>query len=108
MLPLTGTIGTDHRKNYSLLDGTAAWTEPRRVLDALSELCSVNVILPTRDGQEIRTRCATQPNDHQKILLQRLGGELPGRRHETVLEWKNREVVSLRRKRLRQTLRKLG
>ena len=31
--------------------------------------------MPTRDGQEIRTRCVTQPDDHQKILLQRLGCE---------------------------------
>jgi transposase len=47
--------------------------EPRHVLDELSELCAIDVVMPTRDGQEIRTRCVTQPNDHQKILLQRLG-----------------------------------
>ena len=55
--------------------------EPRRVLDELSQLCAVDVILPTRDGHEIRTRCVTQPDDHQKILLQRLGLNLPGRLH---------------------------
>jgi hypothetical protein len=53
--------------------------EPRRVLDELSELRVVDVVLPTTDGREIRTRCVTQPSDHQRILLDRLGLELPGR-----------------------------
>jgi transposase len=51
--------------------------EPRRVLAELSELRVVDVVLPTKDGREIRTRCVTQPSDHQRILLQRLGLELP-------------------------------
>jgi transposase len=51
--------------------------EPRRVLDELSELRVVDVVLPTKDGREIRTRCVTQPSDHQRILLERLGLELP-------------------------------
>jgi transposase len=55
--------------------------EPRRLLAELSELRAIDVVLPTRDGQEIRTRCVTQPNNHQKILLQRLGWDLPGRLH---------------------------
>jgi transposase len=53
--------------------------EPRRVLDELSELRSVDVILPTKDGIELRTRCVTQPSDHQRILLQHLGLDLPTR-----------------------------
>ena len=57
--------------------------EPRRVLDELSELRVVDVILPTKDGCELRTRCVTQPSDHQKILLQRLGLELPTCLHLT-------------------------
>jgi transposase len=59
--------------------------EPRRVLAELSELRTVDVILPTKDGRELRTRCVTQPSDHQKILLNRLGFELPGRLHPTQL-----------------------
>jgi len=53
--------------------------EPRRVLQELSDLRTVDVLLSTRDGQTIRTRCITQPTDHQKILLQHLGLELPDR-----------------------------
>jgi transposase len=55
--------------------------EPRRVLDELRELRVVDVVLPTKDGREIRTRCVTQPSAHQKILLERLGLELPGHLH---------------------------
>jgi len=59
--------------------------EPRRVLEELSELRAVDVVLPTQDGHEIRTRCVTQPTDHQRILLERLGLELPGRLQKTDL-----------------------
>ena len=59
--------------------------EPRRVLDELSELRVVDVVLPTKDGQEIRTRCVAEPSDHQRILLQRLGFQLPRHLHPTPL-----------------------
>jgi transposase len=55
--------------------------EPRRVLAELSELRAVDVILSTKDGRELRTRCVTQPSDHQRILLNHLGLELPDRLH---------------------------
>ena len=51
--------------------------EPRRVLDELSRIRLVDVVLRTRDGQEIRRRCVTRPDDHQAILLHRLGLTLP-------------------------------
>jgi len=59
--------------------------EPRRVLAELSELRAVDVILPTKDGRELRTRCVTQPSDHQNILLTHLDLNLPGRLHPTEL-----------------------
>jgi len=37
----------------------------------------VDVVIPTRNGTEIRRRCVTRPDDHQAILLQRLGLNLP-------------------------------
>ena len=55
------------------------------MLDELSELRAVDVVLPTKDGHEIRTRCVTQPSDHQRILLEKLGLDLPGRLHKTEL-----------------------
>ncbi|MGA2502300.1 MAG: IS1634 family transposase, partial [Tepidisphaeraceae bacterium] len=51
--------------------------EPRRVLDELSRIKVVDVVLRTRIGAEIRRRCVTRPDDHQAILLQRLGLNLP-------------------------------
>lgn len=51
--------------------------EPRQVFEELSEITMVDVILPTRQGVEIRKRCISQPTEHQRILLQRLGMRLP-------------------------------
>ena len=53
--------------------------EPRRVLDELAEIRLVDVVLPTRDGIEIRQRCVSRPTDHQQILLDQLQLRLPSR-----------------------------
>jgi transposase len=53
--------------------------EPRRVFEELGKIRMVDVVLPTRQGPEIRKRCVTRPTDHQAILLQRLGLRLPTR-----------------------------
>lgn len=53
--------------------------EPRRVLEELKELRTVDVVMPTRDGIEIRRRCITKPSEHQEILLHKLGLELPSK-----------------------------
>ena len=51
--------------------------EPRRVFDELDKISLVDVMLPTRTGAELRRRCITRPTDHQAILLQYLGLNLP-------------------------------
>ena len=51
--------------------------EPRRVFEELAQLRTVEVVLPTRGGLELRRRCVTEPTKHQAILLQRLGLTLP-------------------------------
>ncbi|MFV0446364.1 MAG: IS1634 family transposase [Planctomycetaceae bacterium] len=53
--------------------------EPRRVLDELSDIRSMDVILPTKAGPEIRTRCVSKPTNHQKILLHHLRLTLPSK-----------------------------
>ena len=53
--------------------------EPRRVIDELSEIRSMDVVMPTDSGVEIRTRCIATPTEHQKILLERLRWRLPKR-----------------------------
>ena len=51
--------------------------DPRTVLSQLRQIELVEVVLPTRAGVEIRKRCITRPTEHQAILLQRLGLQLP-------------------------------
>lgn len=51
--------------------------EPRKVLAEIAQTQMVDVVLPTRQGIEIRKRCISRPSEHQAILLSRLGLELP-------------------------------
>ena len=51
--------------------------EPRRVFEELAQLRTVEVVLPTRGGLELRRRCVTEPTKHQAILLHKLGLTLP-------------------------------
>ena len=50
---------------------------PRKVFEELSQLRAVDVVLPTRQGVEIRRRCVERPDPHQAILLQRLAMQTP-------------------------------
>lgn len=51
--------------------------EPRKIFAELGQIALVDVLLPTRTGISIRKRCVSRPTEHQAILLQRLGLELP-------------------------------
>ena len=51
--------------------------EPRRIFEELGKISLIDVVLPTRDGPEIRRRCVRRPTDHQAILLDRLSLTLP-------------------------------
>jgi transposase len=51
--------------------------EPRKVLDEIAAIQTVDVILPTRCGRQIRKRCVGKPTEHQAILLHTLGMTLP-------------------------------
>lgn len=53
--------------------------EPRRALSELSEIRLMDVVLPTRTGIDIRTRCISKPSEHQQILLDRLHLRLPSK-----------------------------
>jgi transposase len=60
-----------------ICDKAGAGSEPRRVLAELSELRMMDVVLPTRDGIDLRRRCISTPTEHQQILLDQLGLKLP-------------------------------
>jgi hypothetical protein len=51
--------------------------EPRRLFEELGKIQLVDVVLPTRQGTEIRRRCITQLTGHQAILLAHLRLNLP-------------------------------
>ena len=54
-------------------------TAPRKLLEEMAEVRSLDVVLPTRTGREIRLRTVSRPEKHLAILLQRLGLPLPNR-----------------------------
>lgn len=53
--------------------------EPRKVIDEISHIKLTDVILPTREGIEIKLHCVSKPDKHQQILLQHLGLQIPSR-----------------------------
>lgn len=53
--------------------------EPRKVIDEIKRIKLTDVILPTRNGVEIKLPCVSTPDDHQRILLQYLGLKIPAR-----------------------------
>jgi transposase len=53
--------------------------EPRKVINELGRIKLTDVILPTRNGIEIKLCCVSKPDTHQQILLQHLGLKIPSR-----------------------------
>lgn len=62
---------------HQLTKAAGLGDEPRRIFEELGKISLVDVVLPTRDGPEIRRRCVCRPTDHQAILLDRLSLTLP-------------------------------
>jgi transposase len=62
---------------FQMVRAAGLGDEPRRVLDELNKINLVDIVMPTRTGVTIRRRCVTQPTDHQAILLQQMGMQLP-------------------------------
>ena len=60
-----------------LTRGAGLGDEPRRIFNELGTISLMDVILPTRTGPPIRRRCVRRPTEHQAILLDRLGLDLP-------------------------------
>jgi len=52
---------------------------PATLLEELRRIQSVDVVLPTEHGRELRLRCVVRPDRAQALLLQRLGLSLPER-----------------------------
>ncbi|MGH7371742.1 MAG: IS1634 family transposase, partial [Candidatus Methylomirabilales bacterium] len=54
-------------------------SSPRTILEEFRRIQSVDVVLPTDGGPELRVRCVVRPDDAQATLLARLGLRLPRR-----------------------------
>jgi transposase len=52
---------------------------PRTVLEEFARIKVVDMILPTSTGRKLRLRCVANPDEAQRILLGRLGLQLPRR-----------------------------
>lgn len=52
---------------------------PRTVIEEFQRIKSTDVVLPTSTGRNVRIRCITTPDEAQRILLDRLGVQLPAR-----------------------------
>jgi transposase len=61
------------------MEASGLGTAPRKLLEELAEVRSLDVVLPTGAGTELRLRTVSRPEPHLAILLQRLGLVLPGR-----------------------------
>ena len=59
--------------------GAGLGHNPRKIIDEVKRIQSADVVLPTADGRELRIRCVVQPDRDQRILLDRLGLEIPQR-----------------------------
>jgi len=59
------------------MEGCGLGTAPRKLLQEMAEVRSMDVVLPTRAGRPIRLRTVSRPEKHLAILLQRLGFPLP-------------------------------
>jgi transposase len=52
---------------------------PRTILEELGQIQSGDVVLPTMTGEVLRLRCIARPEKAQRMILQRLGIDLPRR-----------------------------
>ena len=57
----------------------ALGTAPRKLLEEMAEIRSLDVVLPTGAGTEIRLRTVSRPEQHLAIVLQKLDLPLPNK-----------------------------
>lgn len=61
------------------MEASGLGTAPRKLLEEMAEVRSLDVVLPTRAGPPLRLRTVSRPEKHLAILLQRLGLPLPNK-----------------------------
>jgi transposase len=61
------------------MHGCGLGDAPRKLLEQMAEVRSLDVVLPTETGTELRLRTVSLPETHLAILLQKLGLPLPNK-----------------------------
>jgi len=61
------------------MQGCGLGTAPRKLLEEMAEVRSLDVVLPTRQGTELRLRTVSKPEQRLAILLQKLDLPLPNK-----------------------------
>lgn len=61
------------------MQGCGLGSAPRKLLEQMAEVHSLDIVLPTGSGPEIRLRAVSRPETHLAILLQKLGLPLPNK-----------------------------
>ena len=61
------------------MQGCGLGTAPRKLLEELAEIRSLDIVLPTGAGKDLRLRTVSRPEQHLAILLEKLGLPLPNK-----------------------------
>jgi hypothetical protein len=61
------------------MEASGRGSAPRKLLEEMREIRSLDVVLPTGAGQNVGLRTASRPEPHLAILLQRLDLPVPSR-----------------------------
>jgi hypothetical protein len=61
------------------MDGCGLGTAPRKLIEHMAEVRSLDVVLPADTGTELRLRTVSKPDKHLVILLEKLGLLLPNK-----------------------------
>jgi transposase len=61
------------------MDGVGLGTAPRKLLEEMAEVRSLDVLLPTAQGKDLRLRTVSKPEQRLAILLQKLDLPLPNK-----------------------------
>ncbi len=61
------------------MEASGLGTAPRKLLEEMSEVRSMDIVLPTRAGEKIHLRTVNRPERHLAILLDRLDLPLPNK-----------------------------
>jgi len=61
------------------MHGCGLGTAPRKLLEEMAEIRSLDIVLPTGTATDLRLRTVSKPEQHLAILLQKLGLPLPNK-----------------------------